>query len=54
MGIDKWELNDKWDGERFGTKELYVKEGPEVERTGHKVKELLKEGHWGKQVTSHI
>lgn len=42
MGIDKW------DGERLGTKELYVKEGPEVERTGHKVKELLKEGHWGR------
>lgn len=47
MGIDKRELNYKWEGERLGTKELYVEEGPEVERTGHKVKELLKEGHHG-------
>lgn len=54
MGIDKWELNDKWDGERLGTKELYVKEGPEVERTGHKAKELLKEGHWGRASNQSI
>lgn len=36
MGIDKWELNNKWEEERLGTNELHVKEGPEVERTGHR------------------
>lgn len=33
---------------RIETKELCVKEGPEIERIGHNVKELLKEGSCGR------
>lgn len=48
MGIDKWKLNDKWEGGRLRTKELCVNESPLVERTRCKVKELLKEGRCGR------